>query len=124
MGFGTRQQIGNRVNEGTTLADLFGNNIGATRPLGTTQQPNQLFNLIQQLLGNQGFSGGGQGFGPNPGIQRQPPQSSGVTAQSTNLQQFRSPGGTPTMDVLPRNNTRLTSLANPTRSLISQQFIR
>ena len=54
MGFGTDQQLGNR----TSLSDLFGGSIGAPQQLGTTQQPNQLFNLLQQLLGGQ--QGGGQ----------------------------------------------------------------
>lgn len=132
MGFGTDQQIGNR----TGLSDLFRGNIGAPQQMGTTQQPNQLFALLQQLLGGQ--QGGGQinpmggGAQPLPGgtplsaVTAQQPQ--GFGGPKPVMPNFPPPmmgGGS--LDVMPRGfgaETSLSSLSNPFGSLINQRFIR
>jgi hypothetical protein len=62
MGFGTETQMGNR----TSLSDIFRNNIGSPQPAGTTQAPNQLFTLLQSIMG-------GQGGGPKQGLPGQTP---------------------------------------------------
>lgn len=129
MGFGTDQQLGNR----TSLSDLFGSNIGAPQQLGTTQQPNQLFSLLQQLLGGQ--QGGGQinpmgGPSPIPGGTPSPGGTplSAITAQQP--QGFGGPKqmmGTGALDVMPigfGGGGMDTGISNPFGSLINQRFAR
>lgn len=138
MGFGTDQQIGNR----TSLADLFGNNIGAPQPAGTTQQPNQLFTLLQQLMGGQGAGGQqppAQGGTPLSAITAQPPQGfggpkpvlGGETRPIPGVGMEPFAGGMPSPGFggggLPPGfggGTDLGSLKNPFASLINQRSFR
>ena len=115
MGFGTEQQLGNRQ---TSLADIFRGNIGSPQPVGTTQQPNQLFDLLQRLLGGQGGAGGlGEtGIAPPPSIEGGTPLSA-ITAQPMGGG-FERGGGFPSG---PQQGMQLT---NPFGSLIDQKFIR
>ncbi len=135
MGFGGQQQIGNRfggggsfpgdqnAGGGTNLADLFRQNIGAPQPIGTTQQPNQLFTLLQSLMGNQGQptaqppqqTGGGQIPIVDPNIA--PPRPGG----------FGDFGGGGGINPLPPQfggGTNLNQLTNPFQGLVNQRFIR
>lgn len=138
MGFGTDQQLGNR----TGLAELFGGNIGAPQQLGTTQQPNQLFTLLQSLLGGQ--QGGGQinpigGPSPIPGgtppggtplsaIGAQPPQGFGGPNQIMPGSQPPTMGAPPGIGgggMAGFGGTGMdTGLSNPFFSLINQRFAR
>lgn len=109
MGFGTDNQIGNR----TSLADMFRNNIGAPQPMGTIQQPNQLFNMLQALLGNNAMQPPAQG-----GTGQNMTPLSGITAQ---------PASQPTADIgsmMGNTGTNLNQLSNPFGKLINQRFIR
>ncbi len=139
MGFGTESQIGNR----TSLADIFRNNIGAPQQVGTTQQPNQLFTLLQSLMGGQGGQpgalppeqfGGRPGsppqFGGLPGIkppqggipilgdpQITPPQPGGTALSAITAQPPQIGGGTGI-------GGGGTGLTNPFGNLINQRFTR
>lgn len=133
MGFGTDSQIGNRTgggsfpglgggSMGTGLADIFRNNIGAPQPPGTTQQPNQLFTLLQGLIGGAGKPqiGGQSGFGAKPGFQPQP---------GIGLEPPQQMGGGTSLSALTAQPPQMggatgTSLANPFGNLINQRFAR
>ena len=120
MGFGTNTQIGNR----TSLADMFRGNIGAPQPIGTTQQPNQLFTLLQSLLGKSQpsiqpvqpqptFDGGGASLGrPSPGGET---PLSGLSAQ---------PAVQPISTPVDGAGANLGQLSNPFGKLINQRFVR
>lgn len=141
MGFGTESQIGNRTGGGsfpglgggsigTGLADIFRNNIGAPQQIGTTQQPNQLFTLLQSLMGGeQGMQPpqfGGGGFGGPPGIGK-PPQG-GVPIIPGPQITPQQPGGTALSGITAQppmtGGATGTSLSNPFGSLINQRFAR
>ncbi len=79
MGFGTQQQLGNRtgITNQTSLTDFFGGGGGNINlpGLGQDGQQNQLFTLLQSLLGGQGGfqAPGGSTSQPPIGITPQPP---------------------------------------------------
>lgn len=118
MGFGTEQQLGNRQ---TNLADIFRGNIGAPQQIGATQQPNQLFELLQRLIGGSDQGGGDAG---QIGLPQQPGGTplSAVTAEPIGGGFQRGGGGFGggTLDVQPQGS----QLSNPFGSLINQRFIR
>ena len=161
MGFGTQQQLGNRtgITNQTRLPDFFGGAGISPQPptipgggnidlpgFGQNGQQNQLFTLLQSLLGGQG------GFQQAPGQQlfggptAQPPVNFGGPSPLTGAVKqppigFAPPPGkdfggniTPiglgqpsqSLDVMPRGfgNTPLTQLSNPFGNLINQSFFR
>lgn len=154
MGFGTQQQLGNRtgITNQTSLPDFFGGGGGISpqpgggniTPIGLGQQldggqfggqQNQLFTLLQQLLGGQG------GFQQAPGQQIPGGPLPPVGAVKQPPIGFAPPPGkdfggniTPiglgqpsqSLDVMPRGfgNTPLTQLSNPFGNLINQSFFR
>ena len=119
MGFGTSAQLGNRqpgITQGTSLADIFRGNIGAPQPVGVTQRPMQLFELIQQLLGGAAPpSVGGTGQNATP--------LSAVTAQPTTGLPPPTVRGGPILSQ-PAGGTPLNRITNPVGGLINQRFVR
>lgn len=146
MGFGTQQQLGNRtgITNQTSLPDFFGGGGISQQPgggnvglpgFGQDGQQNQLFMLLQQLLGGQG------GFQQAPGQQVPGGPLPPVGAVKQPPIGFAPPPGkdfggniTPiglgqpsqSLDVMPRGfgNTPLTQLSNPFGNLINQSFFR
>lgn len=123
--------MGNR----TSLSDIFGGNIGAPQPIGTTQQPNQLFTLLQSLLGGQNGQPGmmpPQQVGGGPQITQQPPQMGGGRPPGfgggPDISLPPQPGGTAlsaiTAQTPQMGGATGTSLSNPFGSLINQRFVR
>ena len=117
MGFGTEQQLGNRQ---TSLADLFRNNIGAPQPTGTTQQPNQLFDLLQRLLGGGGGDAGQVGLPTDPGGGNTMLSSITAEPMGGGFQRGGGGGGLGGFGGVQQG----TQLTNPFGSLIDQKFIR
>lgn len=105
MGFGTVQQIGNR----SPLADLFSNNIGSPRPLGITQNPNQLVTMLQSILRPK----------PQEAAQGQPQMGGQAPAQTPLSAITARPAGQGAMDII-----RQGGLTNPFNKMVNQRFIR